>query len=265
VSGIGDPGAVDAAAARIAEQGRRELTARLRAAFEDQLAAPDAVAVDDRELERLIGDAVARADGALWRRALAEAATAQLGITLADAVGHSAVVRAHERVGAPAYDVSAPPQDVSPAPHDMSAAPHDVSAPPQAPPAEPPPAAPDASPAPASPPSTEDDGDAVRLNAVHRAGIESLRAGERDLELRVTTTGVDVLKRSSGATIGRLDWTEVTQVELVRPRRGLRRRAGELHVVTARGRASFELPGVTESQLDEHLEPMLARRGGARS
>jgi hypothetical protein len=243
VTDMEDPAALATAAQHIADEGRRELAARLRAAFEGQLAAPDAPAVDPAELDRLINDAAGRASAELWRRALAGAATAQLGITLADAVRHPAVVRAHELVGAPPYEVSPP-----------SPAPREVSPPSPAPPG-----------APASPPVVEDEGDAVRLTAVHRAGIDSLRAGERDLELRVTATGVDVLKRSSGATIGRLEWSEVTHVELVRPRRGLRRRAGELHVVTARGRASFELPGITESQLQEHLEPMLARRGGAAS
>lgn len=106
----------------------------------------------------------------------------------------------------------------------------------------------------------------LRIAAIHLGGIEALRAGEGDLELRISTAGLDVLKRSTGAAIGRLGWDEIKTVELPRARRGLRpgRRVQELHIATGRGRASFELPGLTEGQLKEHLEPMLARtRGGA--
>ena len=264
----GDLAAPDAAAQRIADAGRREVAARLRAAFTDELGAPDAPTVDPDALDQLVTDAGARAGAALWRRALAEAATAELGIGLADAVGHPAVVRAQELVGAPAYEVPSPAVEASPPPVEVPSPAVEASPPPVDVPAqvesspEPEPAAEPEAP---EGPAPEDDGDAVRLVAVHRAGIKSLKAGERDIELRVTTGGLDVLKRSSGATIGRLEWAEVTQVELVRPRRGLRRRAGELHVVTDRGRASFELPGVTDAQLQEHLEPLLARRGGAGS
>ena len=63
-----------------------------------------------------------------------------------------------------------------------------------------------------------------------------------------------------------LEWAEVQSVALPRGRRGLRPRrrpAYELHVATGRGRASFELPGVTEEQLKDHLEPMLNRARGA--
>lgn len=105
----------------------------------------------------------------------------------------------------------------------------------------------------------------VRVPAVHLGGIEALNPGERDIELRFSTAGLDVLRRSSGAPIGRLEWDEVRSVELPR-RRGLRpgrRRLVELHVATDRGRASFELPDVSEEQLTEHVEPIVARaRGG---
>ncbi|MGH2915242.1 MAG: hypothetical protein ACRDMX_09660, partial [Solirubrobacteraceae bacterium] len=117
-----------------------------------------------------------------------------------------------------------------------------------------PPAAPTA---PLTPPAPA--AEAVRLPAVHIGGLEALRSGERDLELRFSNAGLDVLKRSSGAPIGRLGWEEIEGVQLPRRRRGLLRGALQLHVDTGRGRASFELPGVTEAQLDEHLQPLLTR------
>jgi hypothetical protein len=205
---------------RIADAGRRDVVARLQDALIRQ-AAGAGLTLDDDELERLAAEAGARADGALWRRALAGAASHELGISLGEAVEHPVVLRAHERVGAPAY--------VLPARKDQDA-------------------------------SSEADG--LRIAAIHLGGIEALRVGEDDIELRLSTAGLDVLKRSSGAPIGRLEWGQIESVDLPRGRRGLlpgRRRTFELHVATDRGRASFELPGVTEEQLKEHLEPMLAR------
>lgn len=106
----------------------------------------------------------------------------------------------------------------------------------------------------------------MRVPAVHISGIESLKAGEDDLELRISPAGLDVLKRSNGAAIGRLEWSDIKAVELPRTKRSLRpgrRRNQEMHVATGRGRASFELPGLTDEQLKEHLEPMLARTRGS--
>lgn len=95
---------------------------------------------------------------------------------------------------------------------------------------------------------------------MHLGGIESLRRGEDDLELRFSAAGLDVLKASSGGAIGRLGWSEIEGVSFARPRRGLRAgRRQELHVMTARGRASFALPGLSDRQLQEDLEPLLAR------
>ena len=86
-------------------------------------------------------------------------------------------------------------------------------------------------------------------------------AGRRDIELRLSDAGLDVLKRSSGAAIGRLEWTEIEAIDLPAPRRGLRgrRRFRELHVRTGRGQAQFELPGLTDEELNEHVQPMLDR------
>jgi len=102
---------------------------------------------------------------------------------------------------------------------------------------------------------------AMRLAAVHVSGIESLRNGEDDLELRFSDAGLDLLKASSGASIGRLPWSEIHDIDVARSRRGLRpgRRVQELRVSAQSGRATFQLPGLTDQQVKEHLEPVLTR------
>jgi hypothetical protein len=213
----------ESAAQRIVARGRQEVIARLRESFIREAAGAEDVRLDPIELEQLVAGAAQRAGGALWRRSLAAAASEVLGVGLRDAVEHPAVRRAHELVGAPPY----PPAPAGGTPPVQSAP----------------------------------DVDALRIPAVHVEGIESVGAGERDIELRFSEEGVDVLKASSGTTIGRLSWHEIVEVELPPSRRGLRRRDQELHVVTGRGRASFTLPDITEDQRREHLEPLLAARG----
>ena len=243
-------------AERIAQQGKLELLARLRTAFGGQAQhSAGAARLDPDELERLVAEAAGRADGALWRRSLAEAAMSELGIDLATAVEHPEVLRAHELVGAPPYE---PP-----------AAPVAESEPPVGPATEPelpvgPVAEPELPAEPAAEAEPEPGREAVRIAAVHSSGIESLRAGEADIELRFSDAGLDVLKRSTGAAIGRLEWSEIHSVKLLPPRRGLgvgRRKARTLDVETKRGRATFELHGLTEDQLSEYLQPLLERTG----
>ena len=108
------------------------------------------------------------------------------------------------------------------------------------------------------------DAQALLLSAIHLSGIETLYQGEDDLELRLSEAGLDVLKRSNGAAIGRLEWSEIETVALPAPKRGLRsrRRSPELHVSTGRGQAQFELPGLTDEELHDYLEPTLARLRG---
>lgn len=202
---------------QIAERAREDLHARLRAAFEHQLAArPLSVAPAEEQLEQLVDAAAARADPVLWRRCLAGAAADAFGIGLAEALSHPAVIGAQE-IGARA-----------------------------------------ASPAPVAEP--EPGPQAVRLAAVHLGGIESLARGESDIELRFSDAGLDILKASSGTGIGRLTWSEIKSVSFSRSRRGLRAgRRSELQVETVRGRASFELPGMTDRRLREQLEPLIAQ------
>lgn len=239
---------------RIVEAGRREVIARVRAALEAQASQAGLTDLDEAALDRVAGEAATRADGTLWRRALAGAAADELGIGLGEAVDHPLVIEAQALAGAPAYE---PPAHEQTAPHEEAAASDDLEPVALVDPTAPPESALQPAPAPA-----QRKPDALRLAAVHLGGIESLRAGERDLELRLSSAGLDVLKRSSGAAIGRLQWAEIETVDLPRPRRGIRARRQELHVATARGRASFELPELTDQQLHDHLEPMLERSHG---
>ncbi len=266
------------AALRIVEAGRRRVLDRMRAAFDHQLqAAPELGAVDSVVLDRLVSEASDRAGASLWRIALAEGAADEFGITVGDALGHPAVTAAEQLVGAPEEPVAVPADAGFPVPDAAEAhapapappmpmpAPVAPPAPPVAEPAAPvaEPAAPVAEPAApvAEPAPTGPEPDAVRIAAIHTSGIETLKPGEKDIELRLSDAGLDVIKRSSGVAIGRLDWSEVTEVGLEQAKRGLRgrRRSPTLQVRTARGQARFDLPGLGEQEAAAHLEPMLAR------
>jgi hypothetical protein len=98
---------VEELAQRIAAGGREALEQRLRGAYADAAAAhADIVALDDTRIEAMVQSAADRADGLQWRRALAGVAAEQLGITVAEALSHPAVVRAQAIVGAPTYEQS---------------------------------------------------------------------------------------------------------------------------------------------------------------
>jgi len=244
-------------AERIAAHGREALLDLLRPAFARQAAArADMVEVDRARLEQMVQDAAARADGVLWRRALAEVATVELRIGLGKAINHPAVQRAHELVGAPPYLPDGPPArdpDAGPTRAASRTSPEvrkaNIPVSGEA-------AHPNLAGSGAATPQ------ALRMAAVHLGGIETVRQGQRDLELRFSDAGLDVLNSTSGATIGRLEWDEIEALELPQSRRRLRpgrRGAQELLVRTDRGQARFELPGLTEAELREHLAPMVAR------
>ncbi len=94
-------------AQQIADRGREALIARLRPAFQEAAAAhSDVLDLTPEQLDAMVHRAVDRADGLQWRRALASVATEQLGISLGEALGHPAVVRAQELAGAPSYEDS---------------------------------------------------------------------------------------------------------------------------------------------------------------
>lgn len=277
---------------RLAQAGHEIMLERLRAAFANQLSVRAAgLEIETDRVEQLVQGAAARAGAALWRRSLAEAAVRELGIGLAEAIDHPAVDAAQQLAGAPPYrgpgDRPAEAIELDPAP----AVPEPVAEAvlPEPDPGPEPDPEPEPEPADAgagvqdegatagldpvadrvarhgTPPSADPaTAQALRLAAVHVTGIETLRPGDRDIELRLSQAGLDVLKRSSGTAIGRLDWGEIETIELPPPRRGLRgrRRGRELVVSTGRGQAQFELSGLTDEDLREHVEPMLARLHG---
>jgi hypothetical protein len=241
---------------RIAQHGREVLVARLRDAFAHQAATRASGGLDPARLEQMVQEAATRAGDALWRRSLAEAVMEELGLDLPQALAHPVLTHARELIAAQ-NDAATSTSEPEP------------SAPP-----EPAPPEPDLEPEHGYDSELRKPGrgavsklaepQALRLSAVHISGIETLHQGERDLELRLSEAGLDVLKRSDGAAIGRLEWSEIEAVALPAPKRGLRnrRRSRELHVSTGRGQAQFELPGLTDEELHEHLEPTLARLRG---
>jgi hypothetical protein len=242
---------------------------RLRSAFAHQTATQPISEVDPVRLEDLVQRAADRAGSALWLRSLAQGAMDELGLDLAGAIRHPVVAQAQELVGAPAYPLPELAPAPEPEPPEEPEEPEEPEAPQELEPlaAEPEPL-PDTTqlldvPTPAPAPSLAEP-QALRLAAVHLSGIETLRQGDRDIELRLSEAGLDVLKRSNGAAIGRLEWREIETVQVPPPKRGLRgrRRGRELHVSTGRGQAQFELPGLTDTELREHLEPTLNRLHG---
>jgi hypothetical protein len=101
------PPDVEQAASRIAQRGRDALLARLRPAFHEAAAAhADLLELSDEQLEELVQRAADEADGLQWRRALAAVAAEELEISLGEALGHPAVARAHQLLGAPSYEDS---------------------------------------------------------------------------------------------------------------------------------------------------------------
>ncbi len=288
--------ALEQTARRIAQGGRDALVVRLRWAFRQAATRyEDVVELDAPRLERMVQDAADRADGVQWRRALAGVATQELGIGLGEALSHPAVIRAQAIVGAPSYEESlaalaAPSQPETPAPQPdvPSAAPPTeeradpvpgppLVADPETTPAESPPAPP-APPTPLTPPDPPDpptpaeaadlEPDAVRLTAVHMGGIGNLASGEGSLELRFSEVGLEIIRTENGSTVGRLPWAEIEVLEVPSARGGLRRRRrrsrAQLLVRTERGEAQFEIPGISDVELSQHLAPMLERARGAR-
>jgi hypothetical protein len=262
-------------AQRIAEQGRGSLVDYLRPAFQRTAAAHALVVqLDAEQLEWMVQSAADRADGLLWRRALAGVATEELGISLGEAAGHPAVARAQAIAGAPPY-TARPRRDGAAR---RQARPRgDGAARRQARPrgdrAAGLPARPGRDGAAGAegersettmPELSDLVPEAIRLRAVHLGGIEGLGGEPGTLELRFSAAGLDILSADSDAVLGRLGWAEIQGLDLPH-HRGLHRRRRsppQLVVRTSRGQASFEVPGLTEAELRSHLAPMFERAAG---
>jgi hypothetical protein len=104
--------------------------------------------------------------------------------------------------------------------------------------------------------------DALRLRAVHLGGIANLKPAEGDLELHLSDAGLDIVRGPERVPLGRLTWPEIVALEApVVGGRFRRKRPTDAHLVvrSAQGSASFEIPGVTTEELQEHLAPVLAQ------
>lgn len=215
-----DPALVERIAARAHAIARH----RLRQALQEQAAGPGdrhASELDDDLLDRIADDEADRADGPLLRVSVAEAAAEELGVGPAAALADPAAAGAHELLNEAARRAAA-----------------QTEAPPQ-PPAPP----------------------AVLVEAVHVFGIETVQPGDRDIELRLADAGIDVRRPSTGSTIGRLRWADVRSVLVRRPRRGTGglRRPAQLLAGTDRGEVTFELVGLSDEEITDHIEPLIAR------
>ncbi|MGI8903780.1 MAG: hypothetical protein ACR2IP_09045 [Solirubrobacteraceae bacterium] len=102
----------------------------------------------------------------------------------------------------------------------------------------------------------------LRLPAIHLGGIAKLAPGEADIVLRFSEEGLDIVRRSSAAALGRLGWSDISELEIPAGR-GLRRRrrrqGAELVIRAGQGDANFEIPSLTSDQLRARLAPALTR------
>jgi hypothetical protein len=283
-------------AQQIADRGREALVERLRPAFRNAAAQhADVLELNDEQLEEMVQRAADRADGLQWRRALASVASEDLGIGLSEALSHPAVQRAQAIVGAPSYEESlaalaqrrqseADAARASEAPVGGAEDPQDEPGAEQAAAEEAEAGAIEADEAEAVPGRLETaeavPGPAehqpvahalvappgsIRVGVIHLGGVANLEPGERDIELRLSEVGLDIV-RGVDETLGRLTWEDIHELTVPPPRGLLRlRRDARAHLVvrTENGDASFEVPEVGPDELREHLAPLIERHGHA--
>jgi hypothetical protein len=266
---------------QIIEAGRQRVYARLQEAVADQMRFHGGLEeLDPATLDELLAQGVGDAGASLWRISLAEGAADHFGIPVSEALHHPVIDAAEQLIGLPqehpateAPESSWPEPEPEPEPEPVvpepepEPEPEPIAAEPEPvvpePEPEPEPVIPEPDPTPAVSPAAIAVPQALRIAAIHTTGIESLEAGDEDIELRLSEAGLDVIKRSSGIAIGRLDWAEITALEVQEPgKRGRRRRKSKnrtLQVDTGGGQAEFELVGLSDEESNEHLEPLLAR------
>jgi hypothetical protein len=224
VGRAGGPSPDPALVQRIATRARAIARQRLRHALQAEATTAGerhTGELDDELLDRVADEEADRADGALLRVSVAEAAVEELGLDPAAALADPAAVSARELLREAAL---------------REAAGADVRSRPIAPPT-------------------------LLVEAVHVFGIETVLPGDRDIELRLADTGIDVRRPSTGNTIGRLRWADVRTVVVERPRTepsGIRRPA-QLVAGTDRGEVTFELVRLSDEEITNHLEPLIAR------
>jgi hypothetical protein len=243
---------LEKSAQRIAAKGREALRERLREAFEEAAAAhADVLELDPERLEAMVERATDRADGLQWRRALATAATDELGIGLGEALEHPAVSRAQKLVGAPSYE--------------EGLAAIAKGEPPPAGTGEPEPVAEESEPAdeqaPAGDGAEPEEADLeIAVPVVYVQGLPKLE-GMGELELRFSEDGLQIIRMSDRSVPVTLAWGDVDDIA-VQHRRGRlrRRRVAARLVLTIRGRgAEFEAGDVDPEDLTRRLSPVVKR------
>ncbi len=261
---------------RLAGHGREILLERLRSAFARQAASEgSAVDLDPVALEQLVQDAAARAGGALWLRSLAQAAVDELGIDLAEAIHHPAVARARELTGAPVYLTAPAPEAVpetaaEPEPADTRPQPNSGRGRTRARGRTP-----GARAGGRTARRSRDPHPGARPAALRAAGAApGRRPRQRDRDPapgRSRPRAAALRRRPRRAQALQRGGHRPPGVDGDREHPGRRRPSAacalaagdaELHVTTGRGQAQFELPGLTDEELHEHLEPALERLHG---
>jgi len=282
-------------ARRIAERGREALLTRLRPAFTEAARAhSDVLSLDEDQLEQMVQRAADRADGLQWRRALADVATEELGISLGEALSHPAVARAQAIVGAPSYEESlaalgpAPGGTAKPAQARAAAEEHEAKADRDEAPddteephedaedledaddlevaaAEDAQLSPDAerprtAEVPVGSAEADDETHTLRLVAVHIGGIANLEPAEQGIALLLGENGLDIA-RGPDELLGRLRWPEIRSLDVSQPRGLRRRRRSGAHLIirTRHGDATFEIPEASSEELETQLQPLLQR------
>ena len=250
-------------AQRIAERGRETLRARLREAFEEAAAEhADVLELDEGKLERMIERAVERADGLQWRRALASAATQELGIGLGEALAHPAVVDAQRLVGAPSYEEGLAAIAEGRSPEPGGAADGSAEADARSPGEGQARAAREGDENTAgatTQPDVERESVDIRVSATHVGGLTELDDGD-EVTLVFSEEGLEIVRGQSGARVVRYDWSELRRIHVRSARRILRRSAYPRVTVVAGGAESrFEVAGVDGDWLERRLAPAQAR------
>jgi hypothetical protein len=102
--------------------------------------------------------------------------------------------------------------------------------------------------------------DETEFGAVHLGGVASLPSSE-EIALRLSEEGLDLLQ-DDGTIVGRLGWTDIAALEVTVPHgRRRRRNAPRLVVHTAGGSARFEVPTLSGEELQDRVQPLMARFG----
>jgi hypothetical protein len=236
--------ALEDSAQRIAGKGREALLGRLREAFEETAAAhAEVLELGPGRLDQMVERAADRADGLQWRRALAAVATEELGISLGEALGHPAVARAQEIVGAPSYEDGLAAIAEGNPPEPGSAAPETDAGETDAGEADD-----ERAPDEAAQAGTTPEHFPVVVEVVHREGLPE--------------DGLKVVRPRDGGALASYAWAELDAIE-VDGRRGRvwRRRSARVNLGAKGLRGEFDAPDADPEELRLRLEPAVAKLG----